>query len=90
VAYASPGYLLFVQHATLFAQRLNLEHLRLEGPRLVVAEQVNVDPGSSAPFSASENGMLAYHGGAAFRARNQLAWYDRRGSRIEASEPGQY
>ncbi|HEU5179432.1 MAG TPA: protein kinase [Candidatus Polarisedimenticolia bacterium] len=86
---APPGYLLFVQGSTLFAQHFDFETLRLSGTPSPVAERMEQWAGIGAPkFSVSENGVLAYQmaGGEA-----DLIWRDRRGAEIgQVGSPASY
>ena len=77
--YVDPGYLLFVRDSVLFAQRLNLSRLELEGEPLAVAQgvSVNTDNGGSA-ISVSLDGSIAYHEGDV--EQGELKWVDRRGN----------
>jgi len=69
MAYAA-GHLLFVREGTLMAQPFNPSRLELTGDAFPIAEQVQFDLGFSlAAFSASSNGVLAYHA-----ASGALAW----------------
>jgi eukaryotic-like serine/threonine-protein kinase len=77
--YVVPGYLLFVRDSVLFAQRLDLSRLELEGDPLAVTQgvSVNTDNGGSA-LSVSRDGSLAYHAGDV--EQGELRWVDRRGN----------
>jgi serine/threonine protein kinase len=80
--YAS-GFLLFVREASLLGQRLDAGALALSGEPVRVADEVGFDTGVwRATFSASENGILAYHvvaGGVGGR----FTWLDRVGRSLE-------
>jgi eukaryotic-like serine/threonine-protein kinase len=88
LAYAAPGYVLYVRGQTLMAQPIDLEHFRFSGPAVPVAEGVEkVGPGTAA-FSVSATGVLAYWGGTGVQP-SQLTWRARDGtviSRIGAPE----
>jgi len=76
--YAS-GFLLFVREASLLAQRFDPASLTPSGEPVRVADEVGFDSGVwRGTFSASENGILAYHavGGG---VGGQFAWFDRVG-----------
>src|SRR5262249_18155655 len=76
--YIEPGYLLFVRDAVLYAQRLNLSRLQLEGEPEPVAQAVNANTDNAgAAVSASRNGAIAYFARA--DATGQLVWVDRQG-----------
>jgi serine/threonine protein kinase len=88
VAYAPPGYLLFVQEQNLMARSFDVESLQLGKPfRLEVSVAVagNV---SRALFSASDEGTLVYYlgfgetGSASPRAESRLVQFGRDGSTV--------
>jgi Tol biopolymer transport system component/predicted Ser/Thr protein kinase len=83
--YAPPGYVLYFREATLLAQPFDAGHLRLTGEPVAVAEPVQNIPvlGLSA-FSTSDNGVLAYQGGAT-AGLSQLTWVDRTGKVLETA-----
>jgi Tol biopolymer transport system component len=80
--YAS-GFLLFVREASLLAQRFDPGTLTLSGEPVRLADEVGFDTGVwRGTFSASENGILAYHvvaGGVG----GQFTWLDRVGRSLE-------
>ncbi len=78
--HASPGYLLFVRDATLFAQPFDASRARLHGEPLLVAESVHYFYGPAhASFSVSQTGVLAYQAAA---PPSRLVWFDRAGKEI--------
>ena len=83
VVYSPPGHLLFVQQGNLRAQPFDIGRLRPVGESFAVADSVQVSSivgfGS---FSVSDDGLLAYVGGAAARF-SRLVWTDRTGKEIE-------
>ena len=84
-AYASPGFLFTVLEGALLAQRFNLSELRLEGtPIQIVGQMESFAPSGLAPFSVSQNGVLAYQprGNA-----SRLAWMDRNGRETSTVMP---
>ena len=83
--YVAPGFLLFVRDSVLFAQRLDLPRLELQGEPFPVAQDVNVnvDNGGSA-VSVSRDGSLVYHAG---RIQGLLRWVDRQGHVIDTLTP---
>lgn len=84
-AYATPGFLLFVREGALLAQRFNVSQLQLEGkPAQIVGQMEYFAPSGLAPFSVSQNGVLAYQprGNA-----SHLAWMDRNGREISTVMP---
>jgi eukaryotic-like serine/threonine-protein kinase len=77
--YAS-GHLLYLRQNSLMKQPFDLKSLRTSGEAVPVAERVErylnlVEVGA---FSASANGLLAYHTGAEAAVR-KLTWFDRQG-----------
>jgi serine/threonine protein kinase len=90
MAFAPPGYLLFVREETLMAQRFDPARLELTGELLPVAEQTTRNPvNGRAFFSVSENGVLAVRTGDL--VLNQLTWFDRTGKQLATiTPPGNY
>jgi Tol biopolymer transport system component len=85
--YAEPGYLFYWRDGSLMARPFNARKLRLEGDAFPVAEGVLHLAAYGLAFeSISENGILAYLGGAG-TGQFQLAWYDRTGREIEKVGP---
>jgi len=72
------------------AQRFDPDKLQLIGDGILLVEQNAVDIGLlRGEFTASENGVLAYAGGAPSEAR--LLWFDRHGKQLfETGIPGVY
>ena len=83
VVYSPPGHLLFVQQGNLRAQPFDVGSLRPTGESFAVADSVQVSSivgfGS---FSVSDDGLMAYVGGAAARF-SRLVWTDRAGKELE-------
>ncbi len=80
--YASPGYLLYVRDATLFAQPFDASSARLHGEPLLVAESVHYFYGPAhASFSVSQTGVLAYQAAA---PPSRLVWFNRAGKEVGA------
>jgi Tol biopolymer transport system component len=90
VAYAPPGYVLFVRESTLMAQGFDADTLELKGDAFPVAEQTLRNPIiGRAMFSVSENGVLVLRAGGF--VNNQLIWFDRSGKQLGAlTPPGSY
>jgi hypothetical protein len=86
LAYAAPGYVLFVRDGTLMAQRFDTARLQPAGDPVRVAERVQNFGSGSAAFSVSANGVLAYWGGGEFAAR-RLAWFTRDGRETPIALP---
>jgi DNA-binding winged helix-turn-helix (wHTH) protein/Tol biopolymer transport system component len=90
--YAPPGFLLFVQDRTLFAQRFDVDRARVSGDPVPLAEnvrtggpQVGGRSVGGAAISVSENGVLAYRMDA--RVPRRLAWFDRSGRVVGSVGP---
>ena len=85
VAYAQPGYLLFVRDRALLAQPFNASTVRIEGDSIQVLEDVRYSRDDSyASFSISEHGEMAYQTMATV-PRSELAWFNRAGEPLESS-----
>ncbi len=97
VAYApatdgsSAGHLLYLQARVLVARPFDARRLEFTGEAFPIAEQVQLfGAGSTAVFSVSANGLLAYQPGAGGEP-SELVWFDRGGRRLEAlGEPANY
>ena len=81
-AFFRDGYLLFPQADILVAQRFDPEHRKLLGTAQLIEGNVRI---TSAAFSASRNGVLAYRAGSG-EAR-QLIWYERTGKVLSTLGP---
>jgi Tol biopolymer transport system component len=82
VAYAPPGYLLFLRERNLLAQPFDVKSLRITGDPLLVAEEIQYFLQThSSLFSVSENGVLLYQGRSA-AGLSQLFWFDRSGKEM--------
>ena len=91
MAYAPPGYLLYVRENTLMAQAFDADRLEVAGEPFPVAREVAANfTNARAMFSVSANGVLAFRSGTV--TGNQLAWLDRAGKRLGVlgSQPGRY
>jgi Tol biopolymer transport system component len=90
LAYASPGYLLFVKDGVLFAQPFDAKRRAVSGEPIRVAEALDKAGPGSAAFSVSANGVLAYWSGAVPRSE-QLTWVRRDGTPTgTVGPPGPY
>jgi Tol biopolymer transport system component len=91
MAYASPGYLLFVRESSLMAQGFDADTLQLNGDAFPVAEHtVRNSISGRAMFSVSENGVLVFRAGAGI-INNQLVWFGRSGKQLSVlTPPGSY
>jgi len=81
-AYASPGYLLYVDGDTLLGQTFDAARLELRGEPFTIAEHVGRSTGFNVGASASGTGMLAY--AAAVLHRGRLTWFDRSGNSLNS------
>jgi Tol biopolymer transport system component len=87
MAYASPGYLLFVRESTVMAQVFDADTLQLKGDAFPVAEHtVRNSISGRAMFSVSENGILVFRAGGPM-TNNQLVWFDRSGKQLSVLTP---
>jgi serine/threonine protein kinase len=81
IAYAAPGFLLYVSQGALVAQPFDPQKLKVTGEATVVAEHIAVvGVNHEFDFSVSDNGVLAYQTGG---AQSQLAWFDRTGKKLQ-------
>jgi Tol biopolymer transport system component len=80
------GYLLFTREGTLMAQLFDSRRMELAGEAVPIAERFS-NTGAFAA-SASATGVLAYRANPS--PNSKLAWYDRSGKMLAASEPGPY
>ena len=90
--YTPPGYLLFLRQGTLMAQRFDASKLQIVDDAISLVEQVAGNPTlGGGTFSASENGILVYLMGSAFKGGNELLWLDRNGRQIgKTGSSGEY
>jgi len=84
-AYAAPGWLLYLQEATLVAQQFDAARLELSGePSPILSEAVVLSPGpmlgGGAAFSVSDSGVLAWR--RSDPDVRQLTWLDRSGRKV--------
>jgi eukaryotic-like serine/threonine-protein kinase len=81
--YAPPGYLVFMQNGKLLAQRFDTDEARLIGDPVQIGENLSAFPGiGETPFSASDNGVLAYAADPPVNVR--LEWVDRAGRPVQS------
>jgi Tol biopolymer transport system component len=73
VAYADPGFILFIRNGTLLAQPLDPQTFQLQG------QQAQVASNAMGPISSSANGTVAYTT-TVNAALSRLAWANRDGS----------
>ncbi|HEV8119517.1 MAG TPA: protein kinase [Candidatus Polarisedimenticolia bacterium] len=84
MAYAPPGYILFLRERNLYAQRFDLEGFQVSGDPIAVAEQIQYFPQIfTGLFSVSGTGSLLYQnqGGSTL---GRLVWFDRDGKGLGA------
>jgi len=88
LAYAPPGYLLFVKDKTLVAQPFDAKALKITGEPVPLAEQIGTDAVGLARFSVSRDGVLAYRTG---DSGDRIMWVDRSGKELGTIlENGEY
>jgi Tol biopolymer transport system component len=77
-AYATPGYLLYLEGTTLVERAFDRKRLDVSGQQFTVVEdQIGRAGTSQSAFSASSAGTLAY--ASALSQPGRLTWFDRRG-----------
>jgi len=88
--FAAPGYLLYVEGATLKARPFDLRQLQVTGEPVALAHPVGYDVSTGrAFFSVSEEGVLTYRG--LGDPNMQLTWFDRNGNKLGTmGPPGHY
>jgi serine/threonine protein kinase len=80
VAFAQPGYLLYVNQGTLVAVPFDASTLKVTGDPVTVAERIaDVGDNHEFDFSVSEEGTLAYQTGS---VASQFTWFDRTGKKL--------
>jgi Tol biopolymer transport system component len=84
-------YLLFIADGNIFAQRFDQKRARLVGDAVIVGGPVQQFANNPFfPFSASENGVLAWLD-SADRKNSQLVWVDAAGNHLgKVGEPADY
>ena len=84
--YVAPGYLVFWRDGTLLAQPFDAARRQAHGNAVALPGVAGLNPLiNQALFSVSNEGTLAYYGGAVGQA--QLAWFDRSGNRLGTPGP---
>jgi serine/threonine protein kinase len=82
MAYASPGYLLFLRERNLMAQPFDEKAVTISGDAIPVADTVQYFPQTAnALFSVSQNGLLLYQAGSS-QVLAQMVWIDRTGREL--------
>ena len=89
--YAS-GHLLYMRESTLIAQPFDADRLEITGNPLPVVENALFDTTfSRGAFSASRNGVLAFHPGGSINMAATVSWLNREGTILEEiGEPASY
>jgi len=89
VAYAAPGYLLYVNQGSLVVQPFNAAAEKITGdPKTLVEHIAEVGMNHEFDFSVSETGVLAYQTG---DPNSELVWFDRSGKKLGTiGEPRNY
>ena len=90
-AYAS-GHLLYMRESTLIAQPFDTDRLETTGDPIPLLENVLFDSAfTMGTFSASSNGVLAFHPGGLINMAASIVWMDREGKTVEVvGEPATY
>ena len=77
--FAPPSHVLYLQHSTLFAHRLDPATITLVGEPMALAEGIASEAGAGLPaIAASSTGTIVYRTGSAGGQR-QFIWFDRAG-----------
>jgi Tol biopolymer transport system component len=84
VAYAPPGWLVFVRNQALVAQAFDAGSLELKGEAMPIAAQTATKDGSYL-FSVSENGVLVWQ--EQWQRDYQLVWFDLEGKQTGVVGP---
>lgn len=80
IAFARPGYLLYVNQGTLVAVPFDTSSLKVTGDPVTVAERIaEVGDNHEFDFSVSDDGTLAYQTGS---VASQFTWFDRTGRKL--------
>ncbi len=82
VAYAPPGYLLYIRDNTLVAQAFDASAMKTTGDPFPIGEGLGIDNVGGASFSLSENGVLAFRAGE--KGGQRMLWFDRNGRETPA------
>jgi len=82
VAYAPPGYLIFIRDQTLVAQPFHAAKLKTTGEPFPIGEGLGIDNVGGASFSISQNGVLAFRSGE--QQGRRFLWVDRAGKATQA------
>ena len=82
VAYAPPGYLLYIRDNTLVAQAFDASGMKTTGDPFPIGEGLGIDNVGGASFSLSENGVLAFRAGE--KGGQRMLWFDRNGRETPA------
>ncbi len=86
--YSKPGYLLFAQSNTLFAQPFDLARLKVTDQPIVIAEHAGHTSTFKSAISVSDTGTLAWAG--ALSPQGRLTWFDRSGRSLNSLGPEAY
>ncbi len=86
--YSKPGYLLFAQSNTLFAQPFDLASLKVTDQPIAIAEHAGHTSTFKSAISVSDTGTLAWAG--ALSPGGKLTWFDRSGRPLNSLGPEAY
>ncbi len=82
IAYAPPGYLIYVSQGALVALPFDARELKVTGDPATIAEHIaEVGGNHEFDFSVSGDGVLAYQSG---NPNSQLTWFDRTGKKLNS------
>jgi Tol biopolymer transport system component len=88
VIYVKPGYLLFWRGGSLRAQAFDTRVMALAGDPFIVGPQARLQPKAGvAQFTASQNGILAYHREKGATQKSRLLLRDRAGVKVGTVGP---
>jgi len=82
IAYAPPGYLIYVSQGALVALTFDARALKVTGDPATIAEHIaEVGTNHEFDFSVSNDGVLTYQAG---NPNSQLTWFDRTGKKLNS------
>jgi Tol biopolymer transport system component len=79
--FVAPNYCLYVQHSTLFAQRIDLSTMTLSGRPISLAEGIGADAMGGVGAFAASAGTIVYRTGQS-AGKRQFRWLDRAGKEL--------
>jgi Tol biopolymer transport system component len=79
--FAAPDRLFYVQHASLFVQRLDMRTITLVGDPILLAEGLTIEPLAGVAALAAAADTVVYRRGSA-AIKRQFIWFDRTGREV--------